>query len=363
MILAVVYFVIFFWVYGVVLLRVVLSRHRPPAPFPDTPMVSILIAVRNEEANIIRCLEAVARLQYPPEKIEVLLGDDASTDETAAQIQSFIRDKPGFRYHYIGNRLGRAQGKANVLAQLTRAATSDYFFITDADTALPDNWIRQMLAPLKPDTGIVTGITTIAGSALFARMQALDWINVLGMMQVLSDMDMPVSTMGNNMMVTRKAYEATGGYESLPFSLTEDVQLFQEVLRRGFGVKNIFDAGVLAVSLPAPSWPALWQQRKRWMGGLRYLPWYMLVMVSLYGAFYPLSLVLAYSYSWPLAAAVFLAKVTLQTAFIHRCLRRLGLRLPTGVLFLFEFYLIFASLITFLFFLLPGKIIWKDRKY
>lgn len=357
------YFALFFVIYLVVLLLVTLNRPRPLAPYPATPRVSILVAVRNEEANIIRCLEALRGLLYPAEQVEVLLGDDASTDGTAALIQAYIQDKPRFRYVRIQSQWGPARGKANVLAQLCRAATADIFFVTDADTAVPPDWIRQMLAGLKPGTGIVTGITTIAGKGLFARMQALDWINALGMMQVVSDLGLAVSTMGNNMLVTRQAYEATGGYERLPFSVTEDAQLFQAVIRQGFTARNIFAAGVLAVSLPAPSFAALWQQRKRWMVGVRFLPWYMLLLVGAYASFYAFSLVLGLFFSWQALLVLFLGKVILQTAFIHSCLRRLGLRVPAAVLLLFEFYLIFVSLITASFFLLPGKIIWKGRKY
>jgi cellulose synthase/poly-beta-1,6-N-acetylglucosamine synthase-like glycosyltransferase len=357
------YFALFFTVYLVLLLLMVLNRTRPLVPFPATPLVSILIAVRNEEAHIIRCLEALTRLNYPPEKVEVLLGDDASADNTAALIRAFTLDKPQFRYLLIREPWGHARGKANVLAHLSQAASSDLFFITDADTAVPPDWIRRMLAGLKPDTGIVTGITTISGQGFLPRMQALDWINALGMMQVVSDLEMPVSTMGNNMLVTRKAYEATGGYENMPFSLTEDVQLFQAVIRRGFGCRNIFDAGVLAVSTPAPTLAALWQQRKRWMVGVRFLPWYMILFVGAYASFYAFGLALGLFFSWQAMAVLFLGKVMVQTVFIHSCLRRLGLRMPLPVLLLFEFYLIFVSLITVSFFLHPGKITWKGRKY
>jgi cellulose synthase/poly-beta-1,6-N-acetylglucosamine synthase-like glycosyltransferase len=357
------YFTLFFAVYLVLL--VLINSNRPPAqaPYPDTPLVSILVAVRNEEAQIIRCLESLARLHYPAEKIEILLGDDASTDHTAALIRQFIRDKPQFRYLLISGQLGRARGKANVLAHLARAAASDFYFITDADISLPPDWIRRMLAGLQADTGIVTGITTIGGQGLFPRMQALDWLHALGLMQVVSDLGFPVSTMGNNMLITRQAYAATGGYESLPFSLTEDVQLFQAVIRQGFATRNIFDAGVLAVSTPAPSWRALWQQRKRWMVGVPYLPWYMVLLAGLYACFYALCGILAIFAPGQVVAGLLFCKLMGQTAFIHSCLRRLGLQMPLPVLLLFEFYLIFVSLITFLYFLLPVKITWKGREY
>lgn len=363
MIVFAIYFGLFFLGYLVLLLLFSYRRPRTRTAYPGTTRVSILVAARNEEAQIIRCLEAICRLQYPPNQLEVLVGDDASTDNTGALIREFIRDKPHFRYMLIQSQLGHARGKANVLAQLTRAAATDIFLMTDADTAVPPDWVSRMLAGLKKDTGIVTGITTIAGSSLFARLQALDWINALGLMQVVSDLGLPVSTMGNNMLITRQAYEATGGFESLPFSLTEDVQLFQAVIRKGFKTTNIFDAGVLAFSTPAPALPVLWQQRKRWMGGVRFLPWYMILTVSAYGAFYGFCAALGLFFSWKAMLGIFLGKAGIQSVFIHRCLQRLRLRMPFKALFLFEVYLIFVSLITVSFYLLPVKTSWKGRKY
>ncbi|MGV3639376.1 MAG: glycosyltransferase [Adhaeribacter sp.] len=357
------YFIMYFGVYLAVLLLLALYRRKAPAAGSGTPAVSILVAVRNEAHQIGRCLESLSRLHYPAGQVEILLGDDDSTDNSAALIQDFIRDKPQFRYLLIRDQLGSARGKANVLAHLAREASSDFFLITDADIALPPNWIRQMLAGREAQTGIVTGITTIAGIGLFARLQALDWINALGLMQVLSDMNLPVSTMGNNMLVTREAYEATGGYENMPFSLTEDTQLLQAVLRQGYGSRNIFAPGVLAASTPAPSWRALWQQRRRWMVGLRYLPVYMKLVSGVYASFYAVVFGLAFLASWQTLAGVLTAKLLLQTVFLKLCLRRINLRFPLWVLLLFEFYLIFVSAVTLFMMLLPGKITWKERKY
>jgi cellulose synthase/poly-beta-1,6-N-acetylglucosamine synthase-like glycosyltransferase len=93
-------------------------------------------------------------------------------------------------------------------------------------------------------------------------------------MQTVSDLKLPVSTMGNNMLVTRAAYEATGGYENMPFSVTEDVQLLKAAIKKGFRSCNIFHPGVLALSAPALTWRELLHQRKRWMQGIWHLPWY-----------------------------------------------------------------------------------------
>jgi cellulose synthase/poly-beta-1,6-N-acetylglucosamine synthase-like glycosyltransferase len=364
MIVSLIYFVLFFGIFLLIVLLQVVNRPKAPTPLGIEPYVSILIAVRNEEHTIISCLEAIGRLDYPPQKIEILLGDDASTDNTYLIIQNYIRHKPFYRCVRINQNLGQARGKANVLAHLTRLATSDIYFITDADILVPSTWVRDMLAATRrPKTGIVTGITTVTGAGLFPELQAIDWINALGLMQIVSDLNLPVSTMGNNMLVTRAAYEATGGYENMPFSVTEDVQLFKAVTRQKFKTCNIFHPGVLAFSTPAGNWAQLLHQRKRWMQGIWHLPWYMSCVLIIYASFYAFCLpFVAYTTGW-VVLSIFLAKLFLQTLFINRCLARLNLRYRLDRIILFEFYAIFVSLITILFFLLPFKVKWKERKY
>ncbi|MDB5235902.1 MAG: hypothetical protein JWR44_2895, partial [Hymenobacter sp.] len=66
--------------------RFATQRGAPAAvalPSPRPP-VSILSAARDEEAALPRCLASLRALHYPPELLEILVGDDASTDQTAA---------------------------------------------------------------------------------------------------------------------------------------------------------------------------------------------------------------------------------------------------------------------------------------
>jgi glycosyltransferase involved in cell wall biosynthesis len=180
MIFSVVYLGVFFGIFTVLLFFLFKENWQKTVAFPEEKVpVSILIAARNEEQNILHCLQAITRLNYPEEKLEVLIGDDHSTDQTYQMVAEFIQDKPNFRLIKIGENLGQAKGKANVLAYLTKEANSNYFFITDADIEVPENWVSAMLARLTPQTGIVTGITTTKGNNFFSRMQGLDWLNAL----------------------------------------------------------------------------------------------------------------------------------------------------------------------------------------
>ena len=326
------------------------------------PLVSILVAARNEENNILECLKAIDQLSYPVHRLEILVGNDQSDDSTAELVQEFIHGKPHFRLYNITQPLSHQRGKANVLAQLASGAKGDYLFFTDADTRVPSGWIEAMLAECPPSTGIVTGVTLVAGSRLFDRMQALDWLNALGLIKIASDWQIPLTAMGNNMLVSRPAYLATGGYESLPFSLAEDWQLFQAIVANGFGFRNLLQTNVVAFTKPTTTLTDWLHQRKRWMQGAMQLPWYIIGALWSQALLAPAIVALAFFFP-TLALVIFAVKVIIHTTFTAKLLYRL--KQPTLLRYLpvYQLYAPLASLALIVFYLLPVKVAWKGRKF
>ncbi len=334
-----------------------------PLPVP-LPRVSVLIAARDEAAALPRCLASLRALHYPAELIEVLLGDDASSDGTAAVAAATMQGYAGqFRVVPISATLGPARGKANVLAHLAKEATTEYFFITDADISLPPTWIQGLLAHAAPGVGTVTGITAVHGPLLFHRLQGLDWLLSLSMVQVVSDLGRPVTAMGNNMLVTRAAYEATGGYEALPFSVTEDFALFNATLARGYGFRNVYAPQTRAESLPILTWVALLKQRRRWLKGVEALPLRLRLELAFFSGFWLALAAVAWAGGPALALGFWGLKVLVQGALAHFAHRRAGLRLAWHLLPLFELYTIALTVGLVGYRLLGGGIVWKGRRY
>jgi cellulose synthase/poly-beta-1,6-N-acetylglucosamine synthase-like glycosyltransferase len=327
------------------------------------PQVSILICARNEENNIIDCLSAIEKNNYPKENYEVLIGNDRSEDNTEKVVNNFIKGKANYKLIDIDSDMGLARGKANVLAHLTKHASGEYFFITDADIEIPKNWISGLLKYCNDETGIVSGATMVKGKSIFAKLQALEWIYAFGMVRTVSDLNIPVTAVGNNMVISRKAYESTGGYENIPFSLTEDFQLFRETLKRGWTYKNLLNTEALAYSKPAESFQKLLMQRKRWMTGAFQLPFILVLFLSVQAFFLPLIIVTLFLFpAW--GGLLWMCKILLQQVFIALTLRRIrnGSSLLKYFL-LFEIYSGFLSFFLMIFYILPVKVEWKGRKF
>ena len=331
-------------------------------PEPKPPACSILIAARNEEGHILDSLRAIDQLKSPIGTVEVLIGNDQSTDQTGPLVADFIVDKSNFQSITISEGSTGLRGKANVLAQLARHTRGNYLYFTDADTQVPPDWTTEMGRYFTENVGIVTGVTLPDGPKLFHKLQTIDWLYSLTLTHLLSSMGVPVTAMGNNMAVSRVAYDAVGGYESLPFSVVEDYTLFRAIVANGYGFRNLLNEHVLARTQAVDTLWAFLQQRKRWMRGATDLPAWM--VGSLYVQYLALPLLLLAGWFVPaLAIGLYVTRLFVQTLVISFGLGRLRQTNLWPYALLFEIYQLIIGPVAVIFYLLPIPIDWKGRKY
>lgn len=332
---------------------------------PDTevaPDISVLIAARNEETTIVACLRAVEALEYPAGRFEVLIGNDQSTDATAAVVANYIADKPAFRLITTVDSPAGLRGKANVLAQLAQQARGEYLFFTDADTQVPPDWLTAMRGQFTGRVGIVTGVTLPDGPRLFHQLQGIDWLYNLTLTHLMSSFGVALTAMGNNMAVSRAAYTAVGGYESLPFSVVEDYTLFKTIVAKGYDFRNVLTEAVLARTRPVDSLRQFLDQRKRWMRGATDLPGW--IVIALYAQYLAGPLLLLLGWLSPvLAVGGYLLKIFIQTLVISFGLGRLRQTSLMPYALLFEIYQLIIGPLSVLYYLSPRPIEWKGREY
>ena len=118
-------------------------RKSPEQGNAELPTVSILISAYNEEAVIERKIQNILELDYPKDKLEVLIGDDGSADKTAEIIA---------RYESQGITLVKAPknaGKAAMLNRLNKIAKNDILLFCDANTMFFPNVVRKLVIPFR----------------------------------------------------------------------------------------------------------------------------------------------------------------------------------------------------------------------
>lgn len=120
------------------------------------PSISILIPVHNEENNIISKLENIKKIDYPKEKIEIIVANDASNDNTIKYVKSFAKRNHRLKIKIV-DQYPRA-GKSRTLNKALMACTNPIIIVSDADTLWPPDILRKALIYLSdPKVGAITG--------------------------------------------------------------------------------------------------------------------------------------------------------------------------------------------------------------
>jgi len=117
---------------------------KPPEP-ASWPKVTIQLPIYNERYVVERLVDAIARLEYPPELLEVQVLDD-STDETQQVARGCVERYRalGLQVHYL-HRANREGFKAGALAEGLKAATGELIAIFDADFQPAPDFLRLTL--------------------------------------------------------------------------------------------------------------------------------------------------------------------------------------------------------------------------
>ncbi len=243
---------------------------QPPARFAEheLPSIAVQLPIFNEQYVIDRLVEAVCKMDYPKDRLDIQVLDD-STDETVEVARAVVD-----RYAALGNpisyihRTNRNGYKAGALDEGMRVAKGELIAIFDADFVPPEDWLRKVVHHFTgPKTGMVqTRWTHINRDYSFlTQVEAilLDGHFVLehggrSRSHVFFNFN------GTAGMWRRLAIEEAGGWQH--DTLTEDTDLSYRSQLKGWEFKYLQDVECPA-ELPIEM-TAFKTQQARWAKGL-----------------------------------------------------------------------------------------------
>jgi cellulose synthase/poly-beta-1,6-N-acetylglucosamine synthase-like glycosyltransferase len=132
--------------------------------------VSVVVAARNEERNIGRCLERLVLQDYPSDRVEVVVVDDRSEDGTGEIVKDFGRRFEHVRLVQVDDVPAGLSAKKFALTQGISASEGEIIFVTDADCLPARGWLSGMMRYFEPDVGLVAGYSPFrVGEGLFGN--------------------------------------------------------------------------------------------------------------------------------------------------------------------------------------------------
>ena len=227
----------------------------------DPPNVSVLVPVKNEEKVVGRLLDALVRLDYPKENLEIVVVEDESRDRTLEICKGYSAKYPWIKVFHRDASLG----KGDALNFAFHRSTGEIVATFDADDVPEEQAVKKALRYFNsPETGAVHGFhrTLNLRESIVSRLAAYE--NFL--YRLSNDgkyaLRLFVTFSGSNTFFRRTALQKVGLWD--PTSLVEDAELSVRFAR----------AHIATRLAPVECWqemPArvgtLFKQRIRWSGG------------------------------------------------------------------------------------------------
>lgn len=196
---------------------------------------SIIIACRNEEQNLPKLFYSLTKLDYPIEKYEIIIADDASTDSSLNMIKEFCDKLPNARYFHLKEKSKEYLGKKAALKLAAENAQFEILLFTDADCSPQPNWISSYNNYFTDKTGFVAGSYEEINTGSFRRfcnqISSAVYASTIGL-------GFPFSAAGGNMAVRKEVFEQVGGYEKIKHNIAgDDKQLLNLINKTSWEIR------------------------------------------------------------------------------------------------------------------------------
>jgi len=336
----------------------------------DLPLISVLIPARNEEEDIVPCLESLRQQDYP--NYEILVLDDNSTDRTAERVAEVVVADPRIRL-LRGQPLPQGwAGKPYACHQLAAEAKGSWLLFTDADTIHAPMMLSSALAyahennlslisglPLQKTVSFSQRVVVPAMYFIILCCMPLWWVQG-------SRRPKPGLVIGQFIFVSAADYHEVGGHEAVRSRILEDIWLGFTMTRRGKRLGVVDLSGVVS-----GEFGDLWEGFGKFAYSIASLGTWLFVLIALgvMGLFVtPFILMASHLSPWlpkfgdwfaiivAQVVLILVMRVLVDRRFSYR--RLYSISHPAGVLFLLA-----SAVWSWKRRFTGGGVSWKDRTY
>ncbi|HRS53189.1 MAG TPA: glycosyltransferase [Bacteroidales bacterium] len=340
-------------------------------------VASVVITVRNEEKNINDCLNSLLKQKLYSNKIEILISDDYSSDNTITQIKKIISTNENSLIDikiiqpddsnngYIYGSKKQAQERA------IKQAKGDIIILTDADCIFNEKWIISIISYLKNNDALFISapVKIVYDNTLWSKIQSLEFTSLVISGAASIIMGCPLMSNAANIAFTKSAYSEIVDKIPSKHLLSGDDIFLMVAFTKKFGHKKIHfikNYDTIVYTKPLPNFISFLSQRIRWSSkAITYKDFFQIFisfLVFLANASIILYIVLSlFSLKYiTLLVSAFIVKLIVDSALIYEGLvffnstRLILLVLPLQIIY--PFYVTIVPLLS-----LFVKVKWKGR--
>ncbi len=242
-------------------------------PLQEYPTVSVLVPAHNEEKVIGQTVNALIALDYPRDKLEIIVINDNSSDRTGEILAEIQRKNPGVNLIVLTtDKITGGKGKSGALNNGYLRSTGELLAVYDADNTPERNALKYLVHTLSRDDklGAVIGKFRTRNKTKnmltkFINIETLgfQWMVQAGRWQLFNLCTIP----GTNFIVRKKLIEEMGGWDTK--AIAEDTEISFRLYRLGYKIQYM----PLSVTWEQePETVKVWmKQRSRWVKGNVYV--------------------------------------------------------------------------------------------
>lgn len=225
--------------------------------------VSVVIAARNEEKNLLENIPKIMEQQHP--QFEVIIVNDSSWDDTADVLKALSLSYPQLHVIHIDEEKQNMQGKKFAITLGIKAAKYDIILLTDADCEPASrHWITEM------SRGIDSRKQLVLGFSPYSRVEG--WLNRVIRFDTLmigchymgfARSGNPYMGVGRNLAYHKDLFFKIGGFKSHYSIASGDDDLFVNQVASGNNTLVVSTPDSQTISAPKETWAAWFTQKRR----------------------------------------------------------------------------------------------------
>jgi cellulose synthase/poly-beta-1,6-N-acetylglucosamine synthase-like glycosyltransferase len=237
----------------------------------EFPKVTILIPAHNEEKVIAYTAEAMLKLDYPSDKLDILVVNDGSSDATGEIVRKYSIKDSRLRLFNVPKGEG-GKGKSRALNLGLQQTDAEFIAVYDADNTPDPTALKYlMIQMLRDETlGAALGIfrTINKNSNLLTRFINIETLSFQSILQAGRWKLFKIATLpGTNLVLRRSLINKLNGWDE--DAITEDSELSVRIYMEGYKIQ--FVPYSITYEQEPESWAVWIKQRTRWVQGNNYV--------------------------------------------------------------------------------------------
>ena len=225
--------------------------------------VSIVIAARNEEKNLLENIPKIMAQNHP--NFEVIIVNDSSWDDTADVLKALSLSYPQLHVIHIDEEKQNMQGKKFAITLGIKAAKHDIILLTDADCEpASEHWITEMTKGLSDSKQLAIGFSPYARTeGWLNRLIRFDTLLIGCQYMGFARSGAPYMGVGRNLAYHKDLFFKIGGFKSHYSIASGDDDLFVNQVATGKNTWVVSTPESQTISEPKHSWNAWFTQKRR----------------------------------------------------------------------------------------------------